>query len=112
MTKIYICSPCRGRDGDYERNIENAATYARIVARMGYMPVAPHVYFTRFLSDTVPAERELGLKLGLEALKECAEVWVFGLDAPSEGMQKEIELAQLLNIPVRDGFKMIYVTGE
>lgn len=52
---IYICSPLRG---DYERNIENAKTYSRLVFDLGYTPITPHIYFTQFMDDTVPEQRE------------------------------------------------------
>ncbi len=100
MKKIYICSPCRG---DYDTNIENAITYCRQVFQLGYMPIAPHIYFTRFLSDDTPGEREVAMKAGSELLLRCSEVWVFGLDNPSEGMKAEIALAIRKGIPVKDG---------
>ena len=100
MKKVYICSPCRG---DYDNNIENAITYCRQVFKLGYMPVAPHIYFTRFLNDDIPEEREAAMKAGSRLLLECSEVWVFGLDNPSEGMKAEIALAIRSGIPVKDG---------
>jgi 3-mercaptopyruvate sulfurtransferase SseA len=95
MKKIYICSPLRG---DYEQNIENAILYCREVIREGHIPIAPHLYFTQFLDDTIPSEREIGLKYGLELVKSCDKVYVYG--EPSEGMQAEIELAEQLGIEV------------
>ena len=98
---VYICSPCRG---DYDKNIKNAVTYCRQVFRLGYLPVAPHIYFPHFMDDTVPNERERAMKAGSELMLRCAEVWVFGLDKPSERMMEEIALAIRNNIPVKDGF--------
>ena len=102
--KIYICSPCRG---DYEKNIDNAATYSGICFRMGYIPVTPHIYFTRFMDDTNSKERSMAMKAGKQLLLECSEVWVFGLDHPSEGMQAEIALAIRHGIPIRDGEEIL-----
>lgn len=104
MKKVYICSPLRG---DYDTNIENASAYAGEAFRMGYLPIAPHIYLTRFLNDSIPAEREAALKVGREAVLECSEVWVFGLDHPSEGMTAEIALAIRHGIPVKDGEQML-----
>ena len=101
---IYICSPCRG---DYEANIDNAITYSGICFRMGYIPVTPHIYFTRFMDDTNSKERSMAMDAGSQLLLECSEVWVFGLDRPSEGMQAEIELAKAHGIPVRDGERIL-----
>lgn len=97
MKKVYICSPLRG---DYEKNIQNALDYCLLAAKAGMMPFAPHVYCTRFLDDEIPAERELGLAMGLEMLAVFEEIWVFGI--PSEGMRGEIDRAQEL------GLKMVF----
>lgn len=102
--KIYICSPCRG---DYEKNIDNAITYSGICFRMGYIPVTPHIYFTRFTDDNNSKERDMAMSAGAQLLLECSEVWVFGLDHPSEGMQAEIALAIRHGIPVRDGEEIL-----
>ena len=95
MKKIYICSPLRG---DYEKNIENAIQYCREVIREGHKPICPHIYYTRFLDDTNPKERELGMKYGLMDLEDCDMVYVYG--KPSEGMKAEIKLAEQLGIEV------------
>lgn len=102
--KIYICSPCRG---DYEKNIDNATTYSGICFRMGYIPVTPHIYFTRFMDDTNSKERSMAMEAGKQLLLECSEVWVFGLDHPSEGMREEIALAIRHGIPIRDGEEIL-----
>ena len=92
---IYICSPLRG---DYSKNIGRALKYCREVALQGDIPIAPHIYFTQFLDDTIPSEREIGLKFGLELVKLCDMVYVYG--KPSEGMQAEIKLAEQLGVEV------------
>lgn len=96
MKWIYICSPLRG---DYEANTAAAIRYCREVALEGNFPVAPHIYCPRFLDDTKPEEREQGMKIGLELLKKCDEVRVYG-EHISEGMQAELDAASLLFIPV------------
>ncbi|XCH78307.1 MAG: DUF4406 domain-containing protein [Candidatus Dehalobacter alkaniphilus] len=103
MKLVYICSPCRG---DYEKNIIKAQGYCREAISMGVIPIAPHVYFTQFLSDLYPEERKLGMTAGLELLKLCTEVWVYGMANPSEGMVAEIKLAEKLGIPVRDAVEV------
>jgi hypothetical protein len=95
MKLVYVCSPLRG---DIERNIQNANEYCRIAAQMGVIPLAPHTIFTQYLDDTVPNQREQGLKMGLELLLKCDELWFFGTDV-SEGMGAEIKLAQQNGIP-------------
>lgn len=104
MKKVYICSPCKG---DYEKNIDNAIAYSGECFRLGYMPITPHIYFTRFLNDNNLKERSMAMAAGMQLLLECSEVWVFGLDHPSEGMQAEIAMAIRKGIPVKDGETML-----
>ena len=92
---IYICSPLRG---DYPTNISNAKKYCREVILQGDMPICPHIYFTQFLNDSIPREREIGLKCGLELVKLCDMIYVYG--EPSEGMKAEITLAKQMGIEV------------
>jgi len=98
LNKIYVCSRLAG---DVNNNIEKAKGYARFVARdCGAIPIAPHIYFTQFLDDTVPEERSFGLMAGLLLLSQCDELWYFG-DSVSSGMVREIVAAKEQNITVR-----------
>ena len=101
---VYICSPCRG---NYEMNIDNAIAYSRAAFTRGYIPITPHIYFTRFMNDENSKERSMALDAGLQLLLMCSEIWVFGLDHPSEGMQAEIAFAIRRGIPIQDGMAMI-----
>lgn len=96
MKLVYVCSPLRG---DVERNVRKANGYCLFAAKQSVLPIAPQVMFTGFLDDAIPEERQTGLALGLEILKLCSEVWVFG-EKISEGMQAEIKAAVDLGIPV------------
>ena len=49
----------------------------------------------------------MAMDAGLQLLLMCSEVWVFGLDHPSEGMQEEIALAIRHGIPIRDGEEIL-----
>ena len=91
----YICSPLRG---EIEENIKKAHKYCEYAAGCDVIPLAPHTIFTAYLDDTIKEQREQGLKMGLELLKRCDEIWVCG-DEVSQGMQGEIDLATKLNIP-------------
>lgn len=97
MKLVYICSPLRG---NVERNIRKANGYCRFAATKSVVPLAPHAMFTGFLDDTIPEEREIGLAMGLELIKRCSELWVFG-NRMSEGMKAEIKVAEELNIPIQ-----------
>ena len=96
MKRVYICSPLAG---DVSGNIEKAKEYCRETAERGALPLAAHVYFTQFLDDSNPAERESGMRLGLELLTLCDEVHVYG-DFISSGMAAEIALAEEMEIPI------------
>lgn len=92
---VYIASPLRG---DIENNLRKASAYCRAAMEAGAVPIAPHLYFASYLDDTKPSERRTGMEMGLHMLRRCDELWVFG--APSEGMQREIEFANAIEIPV------------
>ena len=102
---VYICSPCRG---DIEKNIEKAQRYCREAVELwdDVIPIAPHVYFTQFLDDTKPEERAAGMDMGLSLLAMCDELWVYGIENPSEGMRNEIEYAKQHQIPIRDAAEL------
>lgn len=98
---IYICSQLRG---DIEGNRKKAAQYCLRVALGGRIPFAPHLYFTEFLDDRKPIHRALGLEMGIAFLKTRMipghdELWIFGNEI-SEGMKKEIAIAQEMGIEV------------
>ena len=101
MKKVYICSRYRADETrTVEENVQRALEACRKAALMGYAPYASHLYLPNCLDDNKPEERELGLKIGQEFLKECDEVWLYGADI-SEGMRAELALAEKLGIPVR-----------
>jgi hypothetical protein len=74
----------------------------------GCLPIAPHVYFTRFLDEFVEVERALGIEAGLQLLELCDEVWVFnigdvnsdGTPVLTEGMNVEVEHAKKVGKPI------------
>ena len=93
---VYICSPYRDNE---EYNVAKAQFYCQFATEQGVVPIAPHIYFPQFLDDNDPTDRRLGLEIGLDLLKHCAELWVFGTRI-SEGMLNEIEAAKRFGIPV------------
>lgn len=96
MEKVFICSPLKG---DVQENIRRAKLYCHYVISCGYLPIAPHVYFTALLNDNDPKERQLGMTMGLELLKDCQQLWIFGT-VISEGMKVEIVEAGKLGIKI------------
>jgi hypothetical protein len=80
-------------------NIATAQFYCQFATGQGVVPIAPHIYFTQFLDDDEPNERLMGLEMGLDILRNCVELWVFG-NRITEGMRGELEVADQLGIPV------------
>ncbi len=95
MKKVFICSQLRG---NYEQNLEKAREYSRQAVLEGYLPITPHIYFTQFLNDDIIEERNKGMKLGLELMKDCSEIWVYG--DVTLGMAEEIQTAKERKIKV------------
>jgi len=96
MKLVYIASPLRG---DYNQNIKNAVEYCKNACDMGVMALAPHIIFSQWCNDTIPEQREQGLKLGLELLAKSDELWVMGKTI-SQGMRGEIAFAREHGIPI------------
>lgn len=96
MKLIYVCSPLRG---DVEKNIKDAREYCKSVIAAGDIPIAPHVSYQGMFNDEVNAEREKALAIGLNLLKHCDEIWIFG-DKITEGMNGEIEAAEKIGMPI------------
>lgn len=100
---IYICSPLRGDDlHDVERNKSNTRTYCKfaVLKENGVIPIAPHIYLTQFFNDNIEKERAKGLEIGLDLLKRCSEIWVFG-ERVSDGMAIEITTAADMGLKIR-----------
>ena len=88
------------RKTELEANLHRARTACRILSTLGFMPLAPHLYFTTFLNDGDKKERADGIRFGMRWLEEADEVWVFG-GTISEGMAAEIAKAKELGKTVR-----------
>jgi len=91
MEVIYVCSPYAG---DYIMNKLNARRYIKFVMDCGHVPVAPHIWFEKFLNDTVEAERAHGLAMAIRLVPRCDQLWIFG-NKITGGMKMEIEVAKI-----------------
>ena len=96
MKKVFVCSPYRG---DIEKNRNAALRYCRTLSSYGWVPVAPHLYFPQFMDEKSAFMRHAAIDMGIDLMKSCDEVQVFGFNI-TEGMQKEINKALELHIPV------------
>ena len=94
---VYICSPY---SGDTERNVENAKRYSRFAVDHHYLPVTPHIYFTQFMDDNIPEERDTAIFMNWVLMSKCVELWVFG-DIISSGMKAEIGRAKRKHMKIR-----------
>lgn len=95
---VFICSAYAG--DNIPVNTRNAQRYCRFAVDQGCNPFAPHLFYTQFLKDSSPEERQLGLELGLAFLTKCAELWVFGSHV-SAGMEREIKKAEARAMKIR-----------
>lgn len=97
MKLVYICSPYAG---DIESNTRFAKAACRYAAEQDCAPVAVHLLYPQILDDAVPAQREIGIRMGLRVLASCDELWICG-SRISHGMSCEIAKAERLGIPIR-----------
>lgn len=93
---VYIASPYAG---DVEANVAFAKAACRYAMDQGATPLAVHLLYPQMLDDHVPAEREAGIRMGLQVLEACDELWLCG-DRLSHGMRAELAAAEQLGIPV------------
>ncbi len=86
MKKVFVCSPY---SGDIEGNTARAIKYCQAEIAAGNIPFAPHLIFPRMLDENKPEDRELGIRMGLEMMRCCDELHVYGQHI-SQGMPREI----------------------
>lgn len=100
---VYICSPYNAKtEEERTANAAFAEKYCRYVVNEGNIPIAPHIYFTRFMDNGNEAERILGQEIGIELLKKADSMIVLRNENISAGMEREIKYAaNHLGIPVR-----------
>lgn len=94
MKRVYICHPY---SDDPAGNAEKVRVICRSLAERGFNPIAPQLYLNQLvLEDT---QRELAMKICLDLVKMCDEVWVYG--EPPAGMRQELELCSRMSKPVK-----------
>ena len=103
MNKVYIISRYRAsteREQELNRNI--ARYFAKQIIYEDKIPVAPHLFYTQFLDDSIESERECGLGLGIHDLKHSDEFLLVIIDGViSSGMSEEIKVVSRLGMPGR-----------
>lgn len=100
MKIVYIAHPI---SGDIEGNLKKILTIVREIniTESDVLPFAHYWVDCHALDDTIPEERERGIKNDITLLKAgfINELWLYG-DRISNGMKHEIDLARLLSIPI------------
>lgn len=71
---VYVASPFAG---DEARNTENAIRYCRFAVDSGAIPLAPHIFLPRFMSEA--RERDKAMFMNMVFLGKCEQLWVFGV---------------------------------
>ena len=94
---VYICSTY---SGNTEKNTENARKYSRFAVDCHYLPITPHIYFTQFMNDNIPEERDIAIFMNWVLMSKCEQLWVFG-DNISTGMKTEIDSAKRKHMKIR-----------
>lgn len=88
---IFVCSPYRG---SISENVAVADHLCSLAVQCGHIPIAPHLWLTRWLDDSVEAEREKGIRMSMEMLRRCDRMLVWTASGITEGMTQEIKYAQ------------------
>ncbi len=103
MLRVFICSPLSAPTADgIARNIQLAQDLAYAAMKLEDVAAfCPHGFYTAFLDDTDPDERELGLLAGKSWLDVADEIWVFSKYGITKGMAQEIERASADKTVVR-----------
>lgn len=92
---VYVCHPFAD---DPAENARRVLAICRRLATERVLPVGPHIYLPQFLDEKI--QRDEALAMCLRLVELCAEVRVFG-EVVTHGMQREIDHAIGLGIPVR-----------
>jgi hypothetical protein len=108
--RILVIESPYAASGDYK--VSDNARFARGLCRsalkMGYIPLASHLFFTQFLDDGDATERRIGISSGLNLVRIAhdgkAQVGVWYATRPyeraSRGMKVGLETWKKLNVPV------------
>lgn len=101
--RVYVAGPYT--KGDVAVNVRNAITAANDLADLGLVPFIPHL--THFWHLLYPREYAFWCEYDNQFLPFCQAV--LRLPGESSGADKEVELAESLNIPVFHG---VWYVGE
>jgi hypothetical protein len=86
--------------GDIAKNIEYLVRCLKHSLTLDEAPFASHLFYTQFLDDSVPAERDLGMRCGFAWAKVAERVAVYTDLGVSAGMKAGITRATKAGIEV------------
>lgn len=89
MKRVIIESPYAG---DVKKNLKYLGRAVKDCLIRGESPYASHAFFTQFLDDTIPEERELGIAAGLAWANVVDTVVVYTDLGISSGMEYGVEM--------------------
>lgn len=101
MKVVYVAHPI---SGDVKGNLEKIRLIIRElnINNPDIIPFAPYWVDCHALDDSIPEERERGIKNNTELIKKCVdEIWFYG-DKMSKGMWAEYFLAIENKIPTKE----------
>ena len=93
-TFAYVCAPTNHATGFASSKLKE---YSKTLFELGYVPICPCMMFSRFLSESVPEQREARRSMSLVLLRRC-RVLVVCSDELTEEMEAEILLAKRLGM--------------
>lgn len=94
---VYIISPY---SGEMDKNIAFAKDVCRYAVAQNCIPLAPHLLYIQIFDNSVPENRDAGIRMGLRVLEVCDELWVCG--ELSQDVLMETAYAKCLEVPVRN----------
>ena len=86
---VYISIPFTA---DVSGNTKRALRYCKFAVEQGAIPIAPHLFYPRFMDIRDKEQRSLALLFSLVLLRKCDALWWFG-DQVTEGMAREFRAA-------------------
>ena len=89
----FIASPYGS--GDLYENLRIARAMCRLAAEEGYVPFAPHLFYTQFMDDHDETDRQEGMSSAGFFIDNCEAFYFYapGL-ASSEGVMREFKRAE------------------
>ncbi len=87
---VYIAAPY---SGDVQANVEYAKKAGMYAIKTGATPIVPHLLYPAILDGDDPAQRQKGIELDLNLLAVCDQLWLFGHNGVTSGMQAELSFA-------------------